>query len=176
MKLMNKNNVVLYEPKMPANTGNIARTCVALGFALHIINPSFDLSQKAVKRAGLDYWEFLEIYQYRSYEEFINKNPQGNKYFYTRYSKQTYFDIKFENLIDEIKYYVFGAEDTGIPKNILQDNLNNCLRIPMSKNVRSLNLSNCVALVCYDAIAKQDFLNLSKVEIQKGEDFLTSSI
>lgn len=173
---MNKNNVVLFEPKMPANTGNIARTCVALEYALHIINPHFDMSEKAVKRAGLDYWQYLEVYTYETYEEFLQKNNQGEKYFYTRYSKQTYHDLDFSNKIETIKYYIFGSEDTGIPKNILQDNLSTCLRIPMSKNVRSLNLSNCVALVCYDSIAKQDFLNLSKVEIQKGEDFLTSSI
>lgn len=173
---MNKNNVVLFEPRMPQNTGNIARTCVALNYALHIINPSFDLSEKAVKRAGLDYWQYLEIYQYDTYEEFLNKNPQGVKYFYTRYSKQTYYDIDFSDKVEDVKYYVFGSEDTGIPKSILQENLDTCLRIPMSENVRSLNLSNCVALVCYDSIAKQDFLNLSKVEIQKGEDFLESSI
>lgn len=173
---MNKNNIVLFEPKMPANTGNISRTCVALEYALHIINPSFDLSEKAVKRAGLDYWEHLEIYTYDTWEQFEKNNPNGVKYFYTRYSKNTYHDIDFSNKIDEIKYYVFGSEDTGIPKKILQDNLENCVRIPMSKNVRSLNLSNCVALVGYDSIAKQNFLNLSKVEIQKGEDFLDSSI
>lgn len=172
---MNKNNIVLFEPKIPANTGNIARTSVALNYDLHIINPNFDLSEKAVKRAGLDYWEYLKIHQYNSWKEFCLKNPSGTKYFYTRYSKKTYYDISFDNQ-NQINYFVFGSEDTGIPKKILQDNLNTCLRIPMSKNVRSLNLSNCVALVCYDSCAKQDFLNLSKVEVQKGKDFLKSSI
>lgn len=173
---MNKNNIVLFEPKMPANTGNISRTCVALEYALHIINPSFDLSEKAVKRAGLDYWDHLELYTYDTWEDFENKNPNGVKYFYTRYSKKTYYDIDFSTMQDDVKYYVFGSEDTGIPKKILQDNLETCVRIPMSENVRSLNLSNCVALVGYDSIAKQDFMKLSKVEIQKGEDFLESSI
>lgn len=172
---MRKNNIVLFEPKMPANTGNIARTAVGLDFSLHIINPSFDISEKAVRRAGLDYWKYLDVYEYDNWDQFIKNNPSGVKYFYTRYSKQTYADINHGEQQEDI-YYVFGSEDTGIPKKILQENIENCLRIPMSSNVRSLNLSNCVALVCYDSISKQDFLNLSKVEIQKGEDFLSTSI
>lgn len=168
---MRKNNIVLFEPRMPANTGNIARTCVALDYSLHIINPSFEITDKKVKRAGLDYWEYLDIHMYESWSDFEEKNPIGNKYFYTRYSKQTYNEVDFSDT-NQTNYLVFGSEDTGIPKEILQDNLENCVRIPMSKNVRSLNLSNCAALVGYDLCAQQDFNELSKVEIQKGEDFL----
>lgn len=165
------NHIVLVHPAIPQNTGNIMRTCVATNTALHIIKPmSFELDDKKMKRAGLDYVKDLSLATYDSYEEFVAKNP-GYYHFFTRYSNLCYTDQDF-SLDDQDHYLFFGHEHDGIPKEILTANLDRCLRIPMSDKVRSLNLSNCAAICIYEALRQQSYPNLSKVEIQKGEEFL----
>ena len=165
------NHIVLIHPAIPQNTGNIMRTCVATNTSLHIIKPmSFTLDDKKMKRAGLDYIEELQLHIYENYAEFVAKNP-GNYYFFTRYAKCCYSDQDFSNS-KENQYLFFGHEHDGIPKEILKENLASCLRIPMSNAVRSLNLSNCVAICIYEVLRQQQYPQLSKVEIQKGEEFL----
>ena len=147
------------------------RTCVATNTALHIIKPmSFELDDKKMKRAGLDYIKDLDLHVYESYEEFKAKNP-GEYHFFTRYSKLCYTDQDYSDSSKE-HYLLFGHEHDGIPKEILKENLDRCVRIPMSDKVRSLNLSNCAALTIYEVLRQQDYPNLSKVEVQKGEEFL----
>ena len=144
------NHIVLVHPAIPQNTGNIMRTCVATNTALHIIKPmSFELDDKKMKRAGLDYIKDLDLHVYESYEEFKAKNP-GEYHFFTRYSKLCYTDQDYSDSSKEDR----------------------CVRIPMSDKVRSLNLSNCAALTIYEVLRQQDYPNLSKVEVQKGEEFL----
>ncbi len=165
------NHVVLYNPAIPQNTGNIMRTCVATNTTLHLIKPlGFELSDKTLQRAGLDYVQYLTYYIYESWEEFLTKN-NGIMYFLTRYSKQTYSDVNVSDSKENI-YFVFGHEHDGIPHDLLKQHLDTCLRIPTSEKVRSLNLSNCVCMVIYEALRQQDFPDLSKVEVQKGEDFI----
>ena len=165
------NHIVLVHPAIPQNTGNIMRTCVATNTALHIIKPmSFELDDKKMKRAGLDYIKDLDLHVYESYEEFKAKNP-GEYHFFTRYSKLCYTDQDYSDSSKE-HYLFFGHEHDGIPKEILKENLDRCVRIPMSDKVRSLNLSNCAALTIYEVLRQQDYPNLSKVEVQKGEEFL----
>jgi tRNA (cytidine/uridine-2'-O-)-methyltransferase len=165
------NHIVLVHPAIPQNTGNIMRTCVATNSSLHIIKPmSFDLDDKKMKRAGLDYIEELNLHIYESYEEFVAKNP-GKYHFFTRYSNVCYTDQDFSNY-EENHYLFFGHEHDGIPKEILKENLDACLRIPMSDATRSLNLSNCAAICIYEVLRQQQYPQLSKVEVQKGEDFL----
>ena len=164
-------NIVLFEPEIPGNTGNIMRTCVATNTSLHIIKPmSFDLDDKKMKRAGLDYVKDLDLHVYESYEDFKQKNP-GEYYFFTRYSHQCFTDQDFSDTSKE-HYLFFGHEHDGIPKEILTENLDRCLRIPMSDKVRSLNLSNCAAICIYETLRQQNYPQLSKVEVQKGEEFL----
>jgi tRNA (cytidine/uridine-2'-O-)-methyltransferase len=165
------NHIVLVHPAIPQNTGNIMRSCVAGGASLHLIKPlGFSLDDKHMKRSGLDYVQYLNYTVYENWEEFLSKN-EGEFYFLTRYSKKCYSDF---NLSDSSKnhYFVLGHEHDGIPHEILKDNLERCMRIPMSGNVRSLNLSNCAMMILYEALRQQDFPNLSKVEVQKGEDFI----
>lgn len=165
------NHIVLVHPAIPQNTGNIMRTCVATNTALHIIKPmSFTLDDKKMKRAGLDYVKDLSLSVYDSYEEFTSKNP-GHYHFFTRYSHLCYTDADFSD-DGEDHYLFFGHEHDGIPKEILTANLETCLRIPMSDKVRSLNLSNCAAICIYEVLRQQQYPNLSKVEVQKGEEFL----
>ena len=165
------NHIVLVHPAIPQNTGNIMRSCVAGGASLHLIKPlGFSLDDKHMKRSGLDYVQYLNYTVYENWEEFLSKN-EGEFYLLTRYSKTCYSDF---NLSDSSKnhYFVLGHEHDGIPHEILKDNLERCMRIPMSGNVRSLNLSNCAMMILYEALRQQDFPNLSKVEVQKGEDFI----
>ena len=141
-------NIVLHEPEIPANTGNIGRTCVATGTRLHLIEPlGFSLSEKAIKRAGMDYWNYLD------YEEFLQKNPGAKIYYATTKGLQTYTDVKFE---DDC-YIMFGKESAGIPEEILMKHKENCIRIPMINDIRSLNLSNSVAIVLYEALRQNNF-------------------
>ena len=150
-------NIVLHEPEMPANTGNIGRTCVAAGARLHLIEPlGFILNDKMVKRAGMDYWDKLDVTRYVSYEDFLEKNPGAKIYMATTKSKQTYADVHYE----EDCYIMFGKESAGIPEELLLANRENCIRIPMLHNIRSLNLSNSVAIVLYEALRQNGFLNL----------------
>ena len=164
-------NIVLYEPEIPQNTGNIMRTCVATGSVLHLIEPlGFLLNDKTIKRCGVNYIDKLKYYVYPSYEDFLSKN-KGTFYYFTRYGKKPHTSFDYSNK-DENIYLIFGKESTGIPKEILKDNLNNCMRIPMTKDVRALNLSNCVAIVTYEVLRQQDYRDLLRDEPFKGKDYL----
>jgi len=151
-------NIVLLEPEIPANTGNIGRTCVAAGARLHLIEPmGFRISQKEVKRAGLDYWDKLDVTVYDSYSDFLEKNPGAKIYFATTKAKHTYAEVSFE----EDSYIMFGKESAGIPEEILVQHPEECIRIPMFGEIRSLNLSNSVAIVLYEALRQNDFMGLN---------------
>lgn len=151
-------NIVLLEPEIPANTGNIGRTCVAAGARLHLIEPmGFRISQKEVKRAGLDYWDKLDVTVYDSYSDFLEKNPGAKIYFATTKAKYTYADVSFE----EDAYIMFGKESAGIPEEILVEHPEECIRIPMFGEIRSLNLSNSVAIVLYEALRQNGFMDLN---------------
>lgn len=150
-------NIVLLEPEIPANTGNIGRTCVAAGARLHLIEPmGFCITEKQVKRAGLDYWDKLEYIVYDSYIDFLQKNPDAKIYMATTKAKRIYSDQQFE---DDC-YIMFGKESAGIPEEILVENEENAIRIPMYGDIRSLNLSNSVAIVIYEALRQQGFARL----------------
>ena len=164
-------NIVLYEPEIPQNTGNIMRTCVATGAVLHLIEPlGFILNDKTIKRCGVNYIDKLEYHVYPSWEDFLSKN-KGTFYYFTRYGKKPHTSFDYSNKNEKL-YLVFGKESTGIPKEILKNNLNTCMRIPMTENVRALNLSNCVAIVTYEVLRQQDYRDLLRVEPHKGENYL----
>lgn len=149
-------NVVLLEPEMPSNTGNIGRTCVATNTRLHLIEPlGFKLNEKALKRAGLDYWDKLDVYVYSDYQDFLEKNPDalGKMYFATTKAHKVYSEVDYEPDC----YLMFGKESAGIPEEILVENEDHCVRIPMWGEIRSLNLSNSVAVVLYEALRHNDF-------------------
>lgn len=147
-------NIVLHEPEIPANTGNIGRTCVATGTRLHLIEPlGFQLNEKAVKRAGLDYWKDLDVTTYLDYEDFLAKNPGARIYYASTKAQKTYTDVSFE----EDCFIMFGKESAGIPEEILLQNPETAIRIPMIGNIRSLNLSNSVAIVLYEALRQHGF-------------------
>lgn len=147
-------NIVLHEPEIPSNTGNIGRTCVAAGLRLHLIEPmGFQINDKMLKRAGLDYWDKLDVTIYDDYNDFLAKNPGAKIYMATTKSKQKYTDVQYE----EDAYIMFGKESAGIPEEILLDNKETCVRIPMMPGERSLNLSNSVAIVAYEALRQQGF-------------------
>lgn len=151
---MAKLNIVLYQPEIPANTGNIGRTCVATGTRLHLIEPlGFRLNEKEIKRAGMDYWDDLEVIRYVNYEEFLEKNPGAKIYYATTKAKHTYTEVNYESDC----YIMFGKESAGIPEEILVENPDTCIRIPMLDSIRSLNLSNSVAIVLYEALRQNDF-------------------
>ena len=151
---MAKLNIVLYEPEIPANTGNIGRTCVATGSVLHLIEPlGFKINDKMLKRAGLDYWDKLDVRTYVNFEDFLAKNPGAKIYMATTKSKQTYTDVEYEDGC----YIMFGKESAGIPEEILMEHKDNCVRIPMINEIRSLNLSNSVAIVLYEALRQNHF-------------------
>ena len=151
---MAKLNIVLHEPEIPANTGNIGRTCVATGTRLHLIEPlGFSLSEKALKRAGMDYWKDLDVTTYLDFEDFLEKNPRAKIYYATTKAPQTYTDVHYE----EDCYIMFGKESAGIPEEILKANPDTCVRIPMIGETRSLNLSNSVAIVLYEALRQNEF-------------------
>ena len=150
-------NIVLHEPEIPANTGNIGRTCCATGTRLHLIEPlGFVLTDKTVKRAGMDYWDKLEVFRYDDWEDFKAKNPDAKVYMATTKAKRKHTDVHYEPDC----YIMFGKESAGIPEEILVDNEENCVRIPMGHDIRSLNLSNSVAVVLYEALRQNDFLDL----------------
>ncbi|WP_147536133.1 tRNA (uridine(34)/cytosine(34)/5-carboxymethylaminomethyluridine(34)-2'-O)-methyltransferase TrmL [Bacillus marasmi] len=153
-------HVVLYQPEIPANTGNIARTCAATNTTLHLIRPlGFSTDDKNLKRAGLDYWEFVKIVYYDSLDEFFEKNEGGHFFYLTKYgvNPHTKFDYSDRN-VDY--YFMFGRESTGLPKDLIEKNKDFCLRIPMNDTVRSLNLSNTAAVLIYEALRQQDYLDL----------------
>ena len=151
---MAKLNIVLYEPEIPANTGNIGRTCVATGTKLHLIEPlGFSLSEKALKRAGMDYWSQLEVERYVNYEDFLQRNPGAKIYMATTKAKKIYSEASYEPDC----YIRFGKESAGIPEEILVEHPEECVRIPMIGETRSLNLSNSVAIVLYEALRQNQF-------------------
>ena len=164
-------NIVLYEPEIPTNTGNIMRTCVATGTKLHLIKPlGFSLDESSIKRSGVNYIDKLDYTVYENFDDFKSKN-KGTYYYFTRYGKKPHTSFDYSNKDEDI-YLIFGKESTGIDKNILKNNLDHCMRIPMTSNVRSLNLSNCVAIVLYEVLRQQDYRDLLRMEPHKGEDFL----
>lgn len=147
-------NVVLLEPEMPANTGNIGRTCVATGCRLHLIEPmGFRINDKTVKRAGLDYWDKLDVTIYNDFQDFLDKNPNAKLYMATTKARHTYTEVTYE---DDC-YIMFGKESAGIPEELLLEHPDTCIRIPMNPQIRSLNLSNSVAIVIYEALRQMDF-------------------
>ncbi len=165
-------NVVLYEPEIPQNTGNIMRTCAGTYTLLHLIKPlGFSLNDKYLKRSGVNYIEHCDYHVYEDYDDFLDKNKDGEFYYLTRYGKKPHSSVDFSDKSKNI-YLIFGKESTGIPKEILKSHLDRCLRIPTNSYIRALNLSNCVALVLFEVLRQQDYPNLSKVETIKGEDYL----
>ncbi len=154
---MAKLNIVLYEPEIPFNTGAIGRTCVATGTRLHLIEPlGFRLNEKEIKRAGMDYWNELDVTRYVNYEDFLEKNPNAKIYMATTKGKHVYSDVHYENDC----YIMFGKESAGIPEEILAHHKEQCIRIPMLNEIRSLNLSNSVAVVLYEALRQNQFENM----------------
>ena len=164
-------NIVLYEPEIPQNTGNIMRTCVAVNAKLHLIEPlGFKVDDKTVKRCGVNYIDKLEYKIYKNFDDFLNQN-NGEFYFFTRYGKKPHTEFDYTNTKKDI-YLIFGKESTGIPKQILRNYLDRCMRLPTTDNVRSLNLSNCVAIATYEVLRQLDYPNLLRTEPHKGEDWL----
>ncbi len=155
---MNNLNIVLVEPQIPQNTGNIARTCAVTGARLHLIRPfGFEITDKNLKRAGLDYWDKLDISYYDNIEDFYEKNC-GSYYYFTTKGRNVYSDIEYPDNC----YIFFGREDKGIDEKILYENDDSCVRIPMRNNLRSLNLSNSVAIAVYEILRQWDFPDLSR--------------
>lgn len=147
-------NIVLLEPEMPANTGNIGRTCVATNTKLHLIEPlGFRLDEKSVKRAGLDYWDKLDVEVYADFEDFLERNPGAKIYMATTKAKKCYTEVEYEPDC----FLMFGKESAGIPEEILLEHQENCVRIPMWGDIRSLNLANSVAIVLYEALRQNGF-------------------
>jgi tRNA (cytidine/uridine-2'-O-)-methyltransferase len=168
-------NIVLYEPEIPTNTGNIMRTCVATNTRLHLIEPlGFSLDEKSIKRSGVNYIDKLEYYVYKNWDDFKSKN-KGTYYYFTRYGKKPHTSFDYSNKDEEI-YLIFGKESTGIPRDILSQDLEHCMRIPMTSNVRSLNLSNCCAIVLYEVLRQQDYRDLLRTEPHKSENFIIDGI
>ena len=147
-------HIILHQPEIPANTGNIGRTCVASGTSLHLIEPlGFRLNEKDIKRAGMDYWEHLQVQRYMNFEEFKKTHPDAKIWMATTKAKLTYTDVNY----GPDDFIMFGKESAGIPEEILVDHADTCIRIPMLSNIRSLNLSNSVAIVLYEALRQQNF-------------------
>ena len=150
-------NIVLHEPEMPANTGNIGRTCVATGSRLHLICPlGFRLDEKSLKRAGLDYWEHLDVTLYDNYEDFLSRNPGAKIYMATTKGKKMYTEVQYEPDC----YLMFGKESAGIPEEILVKYPDRAVRIPMNPRIRSLNLANSVAILLYEALRQNQFAGM----------------
>lgn len=164
-------NVVLFEPEIPQNTGNIMRTCAGTDTKLHLIKPlGFALDDKSVKRCGVNYIEYCNYTIYENWEEFKSKNI-GTYYYLTRYGKKPHTSFDYSNSNENI-YLIFGKESTGIPKEILKRDLEHCMRIPMTNHIRALNLSNSVAIMVYEVLRQQDYRDLLRDEPFKGENYL----
>ncbi len=147
-------HIVLHQPEIPANTGNIGRTCVATGTSLHLIEPlGFRIDEKEIKRAGMDYWHQIDLHRYMNYQEFQEKHPGAKVWMATTKAKHSYCDVQF----GPDDFIMFGKESAGIPEEILVENEENCIRIPMRSEIRSLNLSNAVAIVLYEALRQNEF-------------------
>ena len=166
------NHVVLFEPEIPQNTGNIMRTCVATNTKLHLIKPlGFVIDDAHLKRSGVNYIDKLDYTIYENFDEFQKKNP-GEYYYFTRYGHKPHTSFDYRNAENKELYFIFGKESTGIPKEILQKDLEHCMRIPMTDKVRALNVSNSVAIVLYEALRQQDYNDLLREEPHKGSDYL----
>ncbi len=166
-------HIVLFQPEIPQNTGNIMRTCVGIGAKLHLIKPlGFNIDDAKLRRSAVDYYDHLAFDVYENWQAFIDKN-QGQYFFLTRYGRKAHSEIDFSDIKEEV-YLVFGKESTGIDKDILKDHLENCYRIPMNDKIRSLNLSNTVAICAYEYMRQLNFPNLLKEEPAqfKGADYL----
>ncbi len=152
-------HIVLHQPEIPANTGNIGRTCVATGSSLHLIEPlGFHLDEKSIKRAGMDYWPKLDVSRYMNFAEFQEKHPGAKIWMATTKAHQVYSDVSF----GPDDFIMFGKESAGIPEEILVDHEDTCIRIPMLEDIRSLNLSNAVAIVLYEALRQNQFKGLEE--------------
>ena len=159
-----KLNIVMVEPEIPQNTGNIARTCAAIGAKLHLVYPlGFNISEKQVKRAGLDYWNKLEIEEHTNFKEFLNKYKpeENNMFFVTTKGKHVYSDVDYSEMEDV--YILFGKETKGLPEDLLQKYMNKDIRIPMRETLRSLNLSNSVAIIVYEILRQVNFDGLQEI-------------
>lgn len=166
-------NVVLFEPEIPGNTGNIMRTCAGTGTKLHLIKPlGFSLEDKYIKRSGVNYIDYCDYTIYENFDDFLSKN-KGTYYFLTRYGHKPHDSFDYSN-VDENIYLIFGKESTGIPKEILKDHLDYCMRIPMNANIRALNLSNSVAIMVYEVLRQQNYRDLLRDEPFKGKNYLES--
>lgn len=151
-------NIILLEPEIPHNTGSIGRTCVATGSSLHLIHPlGFSLDQKAIRRAGLDYWDKLDLYRHASFEDFLKKYPNAKIFMATTKAKHTYAEVEY----DKDSFIMFGKESAGIPEEILLAYKETCVRIPMANSIRSLNLSNSVSIILYEAYRQQGFKGMA---------------
>lgn len=147
-------NIVLYSPEIPQNTGNISRTCAVTGARLHIIKPiGFEISDRTLKRAGLDYWDKLDVRYYENYEDFLNKHPDAKMFFFSAHGKNSYADITYP----DDAFLVFGRESVGLPRELVEANLDRSVRIPMRKTLRCLNLSNSVAIAVYEVLRQNNF-------------------
>lgn len=157
---MSRLNIVLVEPQIPQNTGNISRTCAVTGAALHLVKPyAFEITDKHLKRAGLDYWDKLEIHEYENLDEFFEANC-GEFYYFTTKGKNVHSEIDYPD--DKDVYIIFGREDKGLPEDLLYKNPDSCARIPMRKTLRSLNLSNSVAIAVYEILRQWDYPDLGR--------------
>ena len=155
---MSEINIVLVEPEIPQNTGNIARTCAATGARLHIVKPlGFEITDKKLKRAGLDYWHLLDLTYYENIEDFFQKNPDGDYFFFTTKAQKTHSDAQYTDK----SYLIFGKETKGLPEELLLQHPDECVRIPMLDEARSLNLSNAVAIGVFEALRQLDYPKLS---------------
>ena len=165
-------HIVLYRPEKPQNTGNIMRTCVAIHATLHVIGPiTFSIDSKDLKRVGMDYIDDLRLEFHETYEDFVKAYPSADVYYVTRYANKVYSTYDFSKCRNDV-FLMFGRESTGIPHDILKEHQERLMRIPMVPEARSLNLSNCVALVTYEVLRQQGFPDLATEEAIKGPDFL----
>ena len=167
-------NVVLFEPEIPGNTGNIMRTCAGTGVTLHLIKPlGFSLDEKYIKRSGANYIDKCNYIVYENIDEFFEKNKDGKYYFLTRYGHKPH--TEFDYTKDKKIYFIFGKESSGLPTSLLKNHLDTCMRIPMNKNIRALNLSNTVAIVVYEALRQQNYKDLLFDEPHKDKFFIENS-
>ncbi len=154
------NHIVLYQPEIPANTGNIARTCAATGTTLHLIRPlGFSTDDKMLKRAGLDYWTFVDIKYYDSIDDFFKENEQGEYFFLTKYGEKPHSTFDYRDQQKDY-YFIFGRETSGLPMDVIEKNKDKAIRVPMNDHVRSLNLSNTAAILVYEALRQQNYPGL----------------
>jgi len=156
---MHNLNIVLVEPQIPQNTGNISRTCAVTGARLHLVRPlGFEVTDKHLKRAGLDYWDKLDLTYYDDLDDFFNRNKNGNFFYFTTKGRKIHSEVEYP----DNAYIIFGREDKGLPEELLYKNPANCVRIPMRNELRSLNLSNSVAIAAYEILRQWDYPDLSR--------------